>query len=184
MSAGRGGRMVIGIGNPSRRDDGVGVLVAQRLAPRAPRGVDVRTCAGGGLELIEAWEGAELAVVVDAVASGAPPGTVHRLDAGARPLPARLRGAGSTHDLGLRETVELARAVERLPPRLLVIGIEGADFSHGPALSPPVQEAVERASAAVLAGLAERPGDAHAGACRPHGVPGDAAGGQPPDRHA
>lgn len=161
MTERRGSCLVIGVGNPLRRDDGIGVLVAQRVASLKPPGVTVRIHAGGGLELIELWQGAERAVVVDAVAAGAPPGTVHRLDAGAGPLPTRLRGVGSTHDLGLRDAVELARVLQRLPRRMIVIGIEGGDFAAGTVLSAPVQAAVERALAAVLAELVERPAGTH-----------------------
>ena len=142
--------LVIGMGNPLRHDDSVGVLVARRLAARVRPGVEVRTHGGGGLGLMDAWRGASAAVVVDAVSSGAPPGTVSRFDAGDRPLPESLGAPGSTHDLGLRNAVELARAMHRLPDRLVVIGVEGGDFGLGSGLSTPVEEAVERAVDAVL----------------------------------
>lgn len=141
---------VIGMGNPLRRDDSVGVLVARRLAARVRPGVEVRTHGGGGLGLMDAWRGASAAVVVDAVSSGAPPGTVSRFDVRARPLPEQPGAAGSTHDFGLGDSLELARAMGCLPDRLVVIGIEGGDFSLGNSLSGPVEDAVERAVDAVL----------------------------------
>ncbi len=127
---------VIGLGNAWRRDDAAGLEVARRLGGRALEGEP----AG----LIEALEGADEAVVVDAVSSGAPPGTVHRLEAGSSPLPAELFGVSSTHALGLAEAVELARALGRLPARVVVYGIEGADFAPGSGLSPEVAAAVDR----------------------------------------
>ncbi len=150
MTAAPGARMIIGMGNPLRRDDGIGVRVAERLAALAPTGVDVHIHAGGGPELMERWHGAERVVLVDAVTAGGAPGAVHRFDVSGRPLPAQVRAACSTHDLGLHDVVELARALRRLPDRLIVIGVEGTDFAPGMALSLPVRAAVARAVAAVL----------------------------------
>ena len=84
-------------------------------------------------------DGADEIVLVDAVSSGAPPGTVHSFDASAEPLPAVLFGASSTHALGLAEAVELARSLGRLPGRVLVYGVEGGTFAYGKGLSPEVE---------------------------------------------
>jgi hydrogenase maturation protease len=80
-------------------------------------------------------------VVVDAAASGAPPGTIRRFDARAGRLPARLMRS-STHALGVPEAIELARALGRLPARVEVYAIEGARFTAGAELSPAVEQAV------------------------------------------
>ena len=140
---------VIGMGNPVRRDDGVGLRVARRLEALFLPGVEVRTH-GGGLGLMDAWQGAPATVVVDAVSSGVPAGTVSRFDASERPLPASLGARCSTHDFGLGNAIELARAMDRLPDRLIVIGVEGIDFGHGRGLSGAVECAVDRAVEAVL----------------------------------
>jgi hydrogenase maturation protease len=97
---------------------------------------------GEPVGLLDAWEGAGLAIVIDAVSSGAPAGTVHRLDASAQPLPASLAGAPSTHAVGLGQAIELARTLGRLPARLVVYGIEGERFSASEELSPSVAEAL------------------------------------------
>jgi hydrogenase maturation protease len=91
--------------------------------------------------LLDAFEGAEALWLVDAVSSGAAPGTVHRLDAGAQELPAELFRT-STHHLGLAEAVELGRALGQLPAHVVVFGIEGASFDPGDSLTPAVEEAV------------------------------------------
>ena len=142
--------VVIGLGNPLRHDDGVGLLVARQLGACAPPGVDVLIHRGGGLSLMDIWEGVPVAVVVDAVSSGAPAGTVHRFDASTQALPEHLRATCSTHDFGLNEAIELARALDRLPNRFIVIGVEGADFAPGSCLSPAVEDAVENAVEAVM----------------------------------
>ncbi|MGB8649776.1 MAG: peptidase M52, partial [Mycobacteriales bacterium] len=66
-------------------------------------------------------------------------------------------GRAGTHALGLAAAVELARVLDRLPRRLVVVGVEAADFAHGAPLSAPVAAAVDHAAAAVTALVAEAP---------------------------
>jgi hydrogenase maturation protease len=155
-------RVVVAIGNGYRRDDGAGLAVAARLRGRVPSGVELVECEQEPSRLIDACDGAAAALVVDAVASGAPPGTLHRFDASAGPVPARLFRS-STHAFGVGEAIELARVLGRLPARVIVYGIEGAAFGAGEGLTEPVATAVERAADAVLADICNPEGDlAHA----------------------
>ncbi|WP_372718134.1 hydrogenase maturation protease [Immundisolibacter sp.] len=128
---------IIGIGNPSRCDDGVGPWLAGQLAGRLGPQAQVLTLGNDGLSLLDAFRGAQEVLLLDAVQSGAPAGTVHRLDAAAAPLPPDWLRC-STHLLGASEAVELARALGDLPEKLTVYGIEGADFGLGEGLSTPV----------------------------------------------
>jgi hydrogenase maturation protease len=132
---------VIGIGNEWRRDDGAGRVVARRLAERRPSGVEVIEGSGEAAELIEAWTGARRVWIVDAVCSGAAPGTVHRFDALSGSA-AAARPRGSSHALGLQAALDLARALDRLPRQLTVLGIEGKEFSDGDGLSPELDAAL------------------------------------------
>ena len=141
--------VVVGIGNEYRGDDGVGLAIAERVRDRVPAGVTVVPCEQEPSRLIDAWLEADAAIVVDAVTSGAEPGTLHRFDAGVSPLPARVFRS-STHAFGVGEAVELARALGKLPGRVVVFGIEGAEFAAGDALSGPVESAVEPAAQSVL----------------------------------
>lgn len=100
--------------------------------------------------LIDAFDGAEALWLLDAVSSGAPAGTLHRLEAGERGLPAALFRV-SSHHLGLADAIELARAVGRLPARVVVYGIEGAQFGVGDSLTPEVEAAAAQAADAVRA---------------------------------
>ena len=138
---------VVGVGNRYRGDDGVGLVVAERVRRSLPD-VDVVLREGEPIELLEAWAGHEAVIVVDAVCGDGPPGRVHRLDAAAGRLPAALF-ASSTHHLGLADAVEIARALDRLPQRLIVIGVEGESFDAGEGLSQSVALAVADAVAAV-----------------------------------
>ncbi|HEU4894919.1 MAG TPA: hydrogenase maturation protease [Acidimicrobiia bacterium] len=134
-------RIVIGVGNPARGDDGAGVVAAQRSGSNG-------LVATAPFQLMELWEGEDDVVVVDAARSGASPGTILRFEAGSETLPTGVLG-GSTHALGVAEVVELARAMGRLPPRLMVYGIEIGDLSQGSVLSPEVDAAVDSVVAEV-----------------------------------
>jgi len=138
--------LILGIGNRYRSDDAVGPLVADRLAAL---GLSVQEHSGEGAGLIEAWSGGKSVIVVDATQSGAAPGTIHRLDAAAEPLPAAFFRY-STHRFGLAEAVETARALGRLPERLVVYGVEGRHFGFGEALSPEVAGAVDEVVQRIL----------------------------------
>jgi hydrogenase maturation protease len=124
--------LVIGVGNPWRRDDGAGPAVAAKVGGAS---------ADDPLRLLDLWAGAAYVIVVDASSSGASPGTVRRFDAAAAPLPAAVLRA-CTHLFGVPDAIELARALGRLPERLEVYTIEGAEFGHGAELSPAVALAV------------------------------------------
>jgi hydrogenase maturation protease len=139
---------VIGVGNAYRGDDGVGPAVAELVRARAPE-LEVRLCEQEASRLLDAWAGAGLALVVDAVSSGAAPGTVHRFEAADEPIPAAVF-RGSTHAFGVAETVELGRALGRLPGRLVVYGVEGEVFAAREGLSPAVAAAVEPLVAELL----------------------------------
>jgi hydrogenase maturation protease len=151
-AGGCGRVVVIGVGNEFRRDDGIGPAVVAQLRDRAPAPVELLTSDGEPARLIEAWTGAEVAVVVDAVrADPAVPGRLHRLvlDKAGRADPYPV----SSHGLGLGEAVGLAQALGRMPGRLIVHAVEAADLGIGTGLSPPVAAAADALAAAVLADL-------------------------------
>jgi hydrogenase maturation protease len=130
---------VIGVGNAYRGDDAAGLVVARRLRDR---GVDALEQEGEPVALVEVFAAHDAVVLVDAVQSGATPGTVHRVDVSDGPLPRKLRGSTSTHAVGLGEAIELARALGRLPRRVVVYGVEGARFATGGELSAEVEAAI------------------------------------------
>jgi hydrogenase maturation protease len=132
--------LVLGVGNEYRGDDGVGRRVARELRERAPRTLTIQEATGEGTDLLESWKGADAVIIVDAVASGAPPGTIHRLDARAQPLPADFLRT-STHAFGVAQAVELARALNQLPRGLVIYGIEGKTFEPDTGLSRELEHA-------------------------------------------
>ena len=141
--------LVIGIGNPYRSDDAAGLMVARLLKKRSPSSCRVYEHSGEGTSLMELWAGADLVIVVDAVRAGDSPGAVNNFDAAHGPLPAKMY-RDSTHTFGLVEAVELSRALNQLPRKLVVYGIEGRDFAAGTTLSPAVELAINHVVEDVL----------------------------------
>jgi hydrogenase maturation protease len=157
--------LVVGLGSPDRGDDAVGAhvtaVVARAVAERGLVGVHVveHEDPTALIDLLDpagpasAWDAV---IVVDAVRSGAGPGTVTILDVGTDgqgvdSLGTHLDpGPAGTHGFGLAGAIELARALDRLPRRVLVVGVEAVGFDHGAPLSGPVSAAIPRAADAVL----------------------------------
>ena len=141
MSGSGTGSVVIGVGNPMRRDDGVGPAAARILERDPPEATEIVTLDGESTRLVEVWRGRSRAVVVDAIVTGAPPGTIHEIEVGRDRLPEWDTGA-STHAAGLSEAIALGRALDRIPDELVVIGVEPGDVSFGQGLSTPVRDAL------------------------------------------
>lgn len=140
--------LVIGVGNELRGDDAAGIAVARRL--REAPDLEVRELHGEPTGLLDAWEGRDAVVLVDTMRSGAQPGAIRRMDASQTRLPAELRGSTSTHAVGLGDTLELARAIGRLPARVVVYAIEGRRFEAGAPMSDAVRSGIDELAARVL----------------------------------
>lgn len=154
--------VVLCVGNPFRRDDGVASAVAKLLRGRLPTGVPVVELDGEPSRIVDAWAGAGLAIVVDAARSGATPGSVRRVEVAGGDRVERWMAVGpppasrqaSSHGASLAEAVALGRALGRLPARLVLYAVEAGDLGTGPGLSDPVARAVPTVAARVQADAA------------------------------
>jgi hydrogenase maturation protease len=140
--------VVIGIGNEYRSDDGVGLVVAAAINERKLPGVCVVIGTEDPMDLLDAWSGAALALLVDAaVVSPSMPGRIHRVTADDL---ASVRGI-SSHRLDVAQVFALGQTLGRAPDRLVVFTVETADVGHGVGLTPQVSAAVQDVVAAALA---------------------------------
>lgn len=141
------GRVVIAsLGNEYRRDDGAGQVVASAAADllHAVHNIGPQV---DPLGLLGQWDGADLAIVVDATGAAGLPGTVRVVDLAEQ---GDSPSATSTHGISLSGVWRLARAVGSAPKRVVVVGIEGEDFGKGPGLSGSVSAAVPHAVCKVV----------------------------------
>ncbi|MFA5891099.1 MAG: hydrogenase maturation protease [Actinomycetota bacterium] len=142
--------VIIGVGNTFRRDDAAGLEVARLVGQAQIDGVTTHAHEGTPDELIELWEGAGLAIVVDAVRGTGVPGSTHRIEVGNERIPDRAR-RDSSHALGIGDAVELARALRRLPERLVIVGIEAEEVGAGIGMTPAVAAAVTELARGLVA---------------------------------
>lgn len=139
---------IIGIGNEFAGDDAVGLLVTRRLRSLLGGAADVIEAGPAGLDLLDLFDRSRPAVLIDAVVSGAPPGTIHRVDLATEPVPRTT--PCSTHAFSMAEVLELARVMERVPASLVLYGIEIDRTAPGMGLSPAVERAVEEAARRIV----------------------------------
>jgi hydrogenase maturation protease len=140
--------IIIGLGNPILSDDAVGVRVArelkQRLGSAGEGAVEVIEIYAGGIRLMDAMEGYDRAVIVDAMVTGVEkPGTVRRLSLSNL---ATTRNTLSVHDMDLPMALEMGRMLGvPLPSEVVIWGIEAKDVENfGEKLTGDVEEAVSR----------------------------------------
>lgn len=145
--------LVIGVGTEYRGDDRIGLIVARIVDDLNLPNVTVTEQSGEGVALMHAWEKAERVLIIDAVSAGAAPGTIFRLDPNAEPIPSKFFHA-STHEFGVAEAVELARALHELPLSLKVYGVQGKQFGFGEELSEEVQKAINGVISMIVNDLA------------------------------
>jgi len=146
---------VLGLGNPLLKDDSAGLRVAEVLREILPQNeqIEIDEDYWGGLRLMERMIGFDRAVIIDAILTGATPGTIHVLS----PEDVPTQRSASVHDLNLPTALALGRqAGAHLPDSkdILLIGIEAADVqTFDETLSPEVEAALPHAVEAALYAL-------------------------------
>lgn len=141
--------LVIGVGTEYRRDDRIGLVVARNIKALQLPNVTVVEESGEGTALMAAWTHAENVILIDAVFSGAVPGTIFRIDVNTEQIPSKFFHY-STHEFGVAEAIELARVLHELPTHLILYGIEGADFGWGTEISPEAEKVSEEVISLLL----------------------------------
>lgn len=138
--------IIIGLGNPILSDDSVGVLTARSLnnVQEVREVADVQEVYAGGLRLLDHLVGYRRAIIIDAMQTGAPPGTVRRFSISDLP---KTRNLASTHDADLPTALAAGKALGmKLPGEIAIIGIEAEDVvNFGEKLTPAVERGMEEA---------------------------------------
>ncbi len=141
--------LVIAIGNRSRGDDGVGLVIGKALQALRDPMIEVVESDGELTALLD-WLGSHSRVIiVDAWNAPLQKLPYRRWDVSQDALPTRLSGA-SSHVVGIAQAIELARALEKLPRRLVVFGVLGRNFEMGEGLSPVVTEQIPAVVQAIV----------------------------------
>ena len=132
--------IIICLGNPLMRDEGIGIHLASELTTQLADhpDVDVLDLGTGGLTVIHAIEGRKKVVFVDCALMGEPPGTIRRF------TPEEVRSEKvktrySLHEGDLLDTLELSRNLGECPDDITIFGIEPRQVAPGEGLSEELQ---------------------------------------------
>jgi len=134
--------VVLGAGSPLMGDDGLGIEVLEAISRKWVETPDMRFLDGGiwGMRLLPHIEDAERLLVIDAVRSGAAPGTLARLER--EEIPRHLRTKISTHQVDLSEVFAVAELRGKFPSEAVVLGIEPAQIDAYMEISAEVRATV------------------------------------------
>jgi hydrogenase maturation protease len=141
--------LVIGVGNLLRTDDGVGIHVIKGLNDLRPE-VNTLDAAMGSVEILEAMRGYDQAVIVDAIETGAEPGTIFRVNLTQGEEPPIVT---HSHGTDLITTLRLGRQLygEEMPGGIILLAIEAQDTTTiGDKPTDKVQRAVQKTIKAIL----------------------------------
>jgi len=147
--------LILGLGNPLRRDDGIGPRVIEELQARGlPEGVTALDGGTGGLDILRVIEGWDDVVIIDAADVDAgrgeiAPGEFVRFTPNEAHL-GESPHAFSLHHAGLAEVLALARALDRPLPSMVIFGVQPQDVGWGEGLSSDVEAKLTAVVDAVL----------------------------------
>jgi hydrogenase maturation protease len=135
--------LILGLGNPILRDDGIGCRVAAALKERikAPN-VKVMEAAIAGLELIDILTGYDRAIIIDAIQTEkGTPGKIYRF--GPNDL-ANTRHANNPHSVNFATALELGKKLNiKMPREIIFYAIEAEDVtSFSEECTPAVKKAL------------------------------------------
>ena len=145
---------VLGLGNLMRSDDAVGMLTLQKLAEdgRLPSGIEMIEGGTLGLDLVHALYGISHLLVLDAVDTGATPGTLTRF-AGQELM--HLPTSKSVHLLGLSDLINVLRLMDAPNTEIVLLGSQPKSTDWGTALTPMVEASQKELIEAALRQIAE-----------------------------
>ena len=144
MNSARRGTTVIGLGNPLMGDDGLGILVAQRLQEEWILPPEVQVLDGGtwGMNLLPIIDESEELLLIDAINQDMPPGT--QIVLAREEIPRALALKLSPHQIDLSEVIALAELRGTLPARMTALGLQPERIEFGAPLSPAIERHIDQ----------------------------------------
>lgn len=145
--------LILGLGNPILRDDGVGIKVAKEIGRRlASSHIEVREASIAGLDLLELIQGYPKVVLIDSIQiKRGVPGEIFRLDLDDLRPTIRL---SSPHDVNFATAIELGKKLGlNLPQEIRIYAIQVEDISHfDENCSPLVEKAIPGIAESIIKG--------------------------------
>jgi hydrogenase maturation protease len=152
-------KIVIGLGNPLMTDEGIGVMLVQKLEQKSncrelPGCDNVEFYDGGtgGMNLLYKIENRDKVILIDCAKMGETPGTIRRF------TPNQVRTLKklahfSLHEIDILKLLDLAAQFDAAPKEVVIFGIEPASLELGNDLSPILTNQFDRYLKSILAEL-------------------------------
>lgn len=144
------GALVLGLGNVLLGDDGLGAAAVARIERdyRTPEGVLLVDGGTLGLSLLDLIAEARHVILVDAVRTDAPPGTLVRFDG--EDVNDAVRDRLSPHQIGVADLLAAARLIDRYPQTVTLLGLVPDSIELGVDRTGAVADRVDDLVAAVV----------------------------------
>ncbi len=128
--------LILGVGNLLLSDEGVGIHAVRRLLERGDLPEEIQIVDGGtaGLALMVYLEDVDRLVIIDAMETGGPPGTLVRLSG--NQIPAYMALKVSPHEITLPDFLAAAKLRDLYPREVIVWGVQPESMEVGIELSP------------------------------------------------
>ena len=132
--------VVLGVGNILLTDEGIGVRTAEYLMKNYDYPDNVAILDGGtmGMELLGHIVDIDLLIVLDAVASQKPVGTVVKMEGDE--IPKFFASKLSPHQVGIADVLAAADLIAKSPKKILLFGVVPENLELNTELSPIVAE--------------------------------------------
>jgi len=136
--------LILGIGNVLMTDDSLGIRVINELERRYrfPENVELLDGGTSGIELLSYFVNRDYLIIVDAIKSDFPPGTVVKIEG--EDVPAKFMTRISPHQLGLSDLLAAATLTGEIPKQMVLFGIEPKRVGLGLEMTDEVKESFER----------------------------------------
>jgi hydrogenase maturation protease len=135
--------LVMGVGSILMTDEGIGIRAVEELQRRYrfPENVEILDGGTSGIELLSYISNKDYLIIIDAIKSGNPPGTVLKVEG--EDVPAQFRTRISPHQLGISDLLAAATLTDEIPKQLVLFGIEPKEIVLGIGLSKEVRSGLD-----------------------------------------
>jgi len=135
---------IIGVGNPFRKDDGIGIVLLEKLIEKKddlPQDIEYIDGGTGGMNLLHILALFDVALVIDAVKLNGCPGESKLFkseDVRSKKSSINI----STHESDVLKIINLSKELGEIPDQLFIFGVQPKDVSQGDNLSPELQKSI------------------------------------------
>jgi hydrogenase maturation protease len=136
---------VIGIGNPLRKDDGIGIVLLEKLVEikdDLPDDIEYINGGTGGMNLLHLFAHFDIVVFIDAVNFGgeiAESKFFNSEDVISKNIQIKI----STHGSDILKIIQLSKKLGENPDEIFIFGVQPKDMTPGNRLSHEIQENID-----------------------------------------